>query len=209
MSEETLEYTLEEGKYLVTLARKAILHHLSFGKQLPTPKDAPPKLIEKSGVFVTLNSMDENKHKSLRGCIGFPLPVYPLVEATIQAANSAAFRDFRFPTVQINEMPNIVVEVTILTKPIILEVKTPEEYLKLIKIGRDGLIVKRHGASGLLLPQVPVDWSWNVKEFLEHTCNKAGLHRDCWKDSNTSIERFSGIIFQEEEPNGEIVQEEI
>ena len=209
MSEETLEYTLEDGKYLVTLARKAILHHLSFGKSLSPPKDAPSKLTEKSGVFVTLNSIDENKHKSLRGCIGFPLPVYPLVDATIQAANSAAFRDFRFPTVGINEMPNIVVEVTILTKPVVLEVKSSEEYLKLIKIGRDGLIVKRHGASGLLLPQVPVDWGWDVKEFLEHTCNKAGLNKDCWKDQSTVIERFSGIIFQEEEPNGAIVQEEI
>ncbi len=202
-------YSLEDGEYLVSLARKSIVHYLTFQKILKTPTNPPRKLLQKSGVFVTLNKVRKNGQKELRGCIGFPLPVYPLIEATIEAAKSAAVNDPRFPAVEIEELKEIVVEVTILTPPKRLEVQRPEEYLEKIKIGRDGLIIRRGGASGLLLPQVPVEWKWDVKEFLEHTCQKAWLPKDCWKDLQTEIQRFSGIIFQEKEPNGEVVQEEI
>ncbi|NHJ05324.1 MAG: TIGR00296 family protein [Candidatus Heimdallarchaeota archaeon] len=208
-SEDLLEYDLNDGKYLVTLARKSILHYLTFRKLLPIPNDTPPKLREESGVFVTLNKLENNKNKSLRGCIGFPLPIYPLAQATIEAAKSAAVGDPRFPTVEIEEMKKIIIEVTILTKPRKLIVNDPKEYLELIKIGRDGLIIRKGGWSGLLLPQVPVEWKWDVKEFLEHTCNKAGLQKDCWKEKDTSIESFSGIIYHEIEPNGKVEYEEI
>lgn len=208
-SKDLLEYNLDDGKYLVTLARKSILHYLTFQKLLPIPQDTPLKLREESGVFVTLNKLENNKNKSLRGCIGFPLPIYPLVQATIEAAKSAAVGDPRFPIVVIDEMNKIIVEVTILTKPRKLIVNDSKEYLDLIKIGRDGLIIRKGGWSGLLLPQVPVEWKWDVKEFLEHTCNKAGLQKDCWKEKETSIESFSGIIYHEIEPNGKVEYEEI
>ena len=202
-------YTLEDGKFLVTLARKSILNFLTFNKLLPQPEGTSPKFLEESGVFVTLNKPDDKGNKKLRGCIGFPTPVYPLVQATIEAAKSAAISDPRFPIVEIDEMKEIVVEVTILTPPKLMQVKDPKEYLKKIKIGRDGLIVKSGGASGLLLPQVPVDWNWTVEEFLEHTCGKAWLPENCWKDLNTEIYSFSGIIYKELEPNGEVVLKEI
>ncbi|HUU77810.1 MAG TPA: TIGR00296 family protein [candidate division Zixibacteria bacterium] len=208
-SKDLLEYDLNDGKYLVTLARKSILHYLTFRKLLPIPRDTSPKLREESGVFVTLNKLENNKNKSLRGCIGFPLPIYPLAQATIEAAKSAAVGDPRFPTVEIDEMKKIIIEVTILTKPRKLIVNDSKEYLDLIKIGRDGLIIRKGGWSGLLLPQVPVEWKWDVKEFLEHTCNKAGLQKDCWKEKETSIESFSGIIYHEIEPNGKVEYEEI
>jgi len=209
MSKEELVYTLEEGAYLVTLARKSILHYLTFGEILKVPEDVPEKLQQNSGVFVTLNTITKEGQKELRGCIGYPLPIYPLVKATIEAAKSAAVNDPRFPTVEVEELKSIVIEVTILTPPKPLKVQNTEEYLERIKIGRDGLIVRRGGASGLLLPQVPVEWHWDVKEFLEHTCQKAWLSKDCWKDPQTEIQVFSGIIFHEQEPNGEVIQEEI
>ena len=202
-------YSVEEGSFLISLARKSIINYLTFGKDLEEPKDCPKGLTENSGVFVTLKKMTPDGGKNLRGCIGFPLPHYPLVQATILAAKSAAVNDHRFPTVTISEMNEIAIEVTILTPPFVLEVNDPKEYLKQIKIGVDGLIVKRAGRSGLLLPQVPVDWGWNVEEFLEHTCGKAGLPSNCWKDKKTIIERFSGIVFEEEEPNGEVKQKDI
>jgi len=203
------EYSLKEGQFLVKLARNSIIHYLTFDKLIDQPIETPEKFLQDSGVFVTLNKLDQNKSKNLRGCIGFPLPVYPLVIAIIQAAKSAAVGDPRFPIVTVEEMKNIVVEVTILTNPQELKIKNHKEYLQKIKIGRDGLIVRNGMRSGLLLPQVPIDWGWDVKEFLEHTCNKADLPKDCWKDPKTTIESFRGIIFQEEEPNGKIVQEEI
>ena len=129
--------------------------------------------------------------------------------ATIESAKSSAVSDPRFPIVVIDELNEIIIEVTILTPPKLLQVKDPKEYLKKIKIGRDGLIVKSGGRSGLLLPQVPIDWNWTVEEFLEHTCGKAWLPENCWKDLNTEIYSFSGIIYQEVEPNGEVVLKEI
>lgn len=211
MSDENTnqEYSLEEGQFLVKLARNSIIYFLTFGELIEQPKETPKKFLQDSGVFVTLNKLDQNHSKNLRGCIGFPLPVYPLVTAVIQAAKSAAVGDPRFPVVTIGEMKKIIIEITILTKPQELDIKNFKEYLQKIKVGRDGLIVRKGIQSGLLLPQVPIDWGWDVKEFLEHTCNKAGLSKDCWKDSKTTIESFSGIIFQEKEPNGKVVQEDM
>jgi len=206
---EEPSYTLEDGKFLITLARKSILNYLTFNKLLSQPEDLPAKFLEESGVFVTLNKQDKKGEKKLRGCIGFPTPIYSLVQATIEAAKSAAVSDPRFPIVEIEEMKEILVEVTILTPPKLMQIKDPKEYLKKIKIGRDGLIVKSGGRSGLLLPQVPVEWNWTVEEFLEHTCGKAWLPEDCWKDLSTEIYSFSGIIYQEVEPNGEVVPKEI
>ena len=206
---EEPSYTLEDGKFLITLARKSILNYLTFNKLLSHPEDTPAKFLELSGVFVTLNKPDEQGNKKLRGCIGFPTPIYSLVQATIEAAKSAAVSDPRFPAVEIEEMKEILIEVTILTPPKLMEVKDPKEYLKKIKIGRDGLIVKSGGRSGLLLPQVPVEWNWTVEEFLEHTCGKAWLSGNCWKDLSTEIYSFSGIIYQEVEPNGEVVPKTI
>ncbi|MHA1244305.1 MAG: TIGR00296 family protein [Candidatus Heimdallarchaeota archaeon] len=203
------DYSHEEGSYLIHLARKSILNYLTFGEVLSQPADTLPSLMAESGVFVTLQKITPNGGKNLRGCIGFPMPNYPLIQATILAAKSAAVGDPRFPPVTVQEMNDIAIEVSILTQPIELEVDDPKDYLQKIKIGRDGLIARRGGRSGLLLPQVPVDWEWDVEEFLEHTCNKAGLPGDCWQNKETIILRFSGIIYEEEEPNGEIKRKEI
>ena len=209
MKDKEIEYSLEDGKYLVELARKSILHFLTFNELLAKPKDAPKKFDNNSGVFITLKKVDEKGEKKLRGCIGYPLPIFPLVQATIEAAKNAAVSDPRFPTVQVEEMKEIAIEVSILTPPKRLNVKKPEEYLDRIKIGRDGLIMKRGGASGLLLPQVPVDWGWTVEEFLEHTCQKAWLPKDAWKDLKTEVHVFSGSIFEKLDPNGEVKRKEI
>ncbi|KFM17971.1 AMMECR1 domain containing protein [Marine Group I thaumarchaeote SCGC AAA799-P11] len=70
-----------------------------------------------------------------------------------------------------------------------------------------GLIVENDFSSGLLLPQVPTEYGWNEEEFLEHTCQKAGLNKDAWKEKSTTISKFQGVIFKEEKPNGNIIRE--
>ena len=80
------------------------------------------------------------------------------------------------------------------------------EYPSKIKVGRDGLIVKWEFGSGLLLPQVPVEYGWNEEEFLNYTCEKAGAPPDCWRKKGTKILRFEGIVFKEINPNGKVVQ---
>ena len=156
-----------------------------------------------SGVFVTLNNPD-----GLRGCIGFPMPEKKLSYAIVDGAIAAATEDPRFSPVNRKELDDIVFEVTVLTPPIEIDVSDPLEYLSKIKVGRDGLIIRHSFSSGLLLPQVPVEYGWNAEEFLQHTCEKAGLARDTWKNEDVKIEKFEGIIFKEETPNGAIVREE-
>lgn len=200
------------------MARDAVKTFIETEKTLNPPKDFPQSFKEKSGVFVTLKTIakkGEKTEKNLRGCIGYPLPHLPLIEAIIDSAINSATRDSRFyppfgpgPVVP-EELRKIVFEVSILTPPELLKVDTPDDYLKKIKIGRDGLIVEREFIRGLLLPQVPVEWKWNIKEFLEHTCNKAGLPADCWKKPGVKIYSFQAIIFEEVEPQGEIRRKEI
>ena len=192
-----------DGTVLVKTARRAVTEFLSNGNRMKLESDLEEKFSFKSGVFVTLNNPN-----GLRGCIGFPMPEKKLSHAIVEGAIAAATEDPRFPSVKTNELNDIVFEVTVLTPPIEIDVSDPMEYLEKIKVGRDGLIIRHSFSSWLLLPQVPVKCSWNVEEFLQHTCEKAGLARDTWKNESVKIEKFEGIIFKEETPNGVIVREE-
>ena len=202
MSKDT-QLSDSDGAVLVKTARKAVTEFLSNGNRMKLESDLEEKFSFNSGVFVTLNNPD-----GLRGCIGFPMPEKKLSHAIVEGAIAAATEDPRFPSVKTNELNDIVFEVTVLTPPVEIDVSDSMEYLKKIKVGRDGLIIRHSFSSGLLLPQVPVEYNWNVEEFLQHTCEKAGLSRDTWKNESVKIEKFEGIIFKEETPNGTIVREE-
>jgi len=193
----------EWGEFLVRLARKAVEEYVRNGRVIEPPEDTPPELWEKMGVFVTLNRYNAPPQTALRGCIGFPLPVYPLVEATIKAAIHAAVEDPRFPPVRESELDDLVVEVSVLTPPEPIE-GPPVERPRKIKVGRDGLIVEKGFYSGLLLPQVPIEWGWDEEEFLAQTCWKAGLPPDCWLDPETKVYRFTAEVFEEEYPRGPV-----
>ena len=191
-----------DGEIIVKTARKVVTEFLKNNKKINLDSEFESKFSFPSGIFVTLN-----KNNELRGCIGYPLPSQSLSKALFDASLAAALDDPRFNSVTSDELDSITFEVTVLTPPEEIIVSDPSEYPSQIKIGRDGLIVKHSFYSGLLLPQVPVEYGWNEEEFLGHTCEKAGLERDFWKKENVSISKFEGIIFKEEKPNGKIVQE--
>ncbi|MEM2870437.1 MAG: TIGR00296 family protein [Thermoplasmata archaeon] len=195
-------YSIEEGKLAVSIARGAVEAFVVGEREYRPPQELPASFRQKAGVFVTLSTYPE---RELRGCIGYPEPVLPLIDALVDAARSAALRDPRFPPVSPDELDRIVVEVSLLTPPEPIKVKNPREYLKVVKIGRDGLIVDNGLSRGLLLPQVPVEWGWDVHEFLDHTCMKAGLPASAWMEKDTRLFRFTAEIFDEKEPRGEII----
>ena len=199
----TFQLTLEEGKFLVNLARQTVTEYLKQGKILQVPESVSPKLMEPCGVFVTLNSF-HNGAKMLRGCIGLPYPTTPLVQAVIEAALSAATRDPRFPPVALEELDQITFEVSVLTPPERVTVEKPTDFPSKIKVGQDGLIVEKSYCKGLLLPQVPVELNWNEEEFLCQCSMKAGLPPDSWLLKDTKIYRFQAIIFEEALPKGQI-----
>jgi AmmeMemoRadiSam system protein A len=150
-------------------------------------------LTQLRGCFVTLH-----KHNKLRGCIGFPKPIMPLYEQIIAAAKAAAFEDPRFQPLTKSELKDVIIEISILTRPELIKVNTPDEYLNNIIIGRDGLIIQGR-SSGLLLPQVATEYTFNPKQFLECVSEKAELDKDAWKDPENKIYKFRAEIFSEDE----------
>lgn len=192
-------FTDQDGELAVRIARAVIEKKLGK-KDVQIPKGTS-HFHEKSGVFVTLNTYPGNE---LRGCIGYPEPIMGLGEAIKDVAISAALRDPRFPSVGIEEMDSIVLEVTLLTPPEEIIFQDEGDLKRQVTIGRDGLVAKRSFLSGLLLPQVPVEYNWSVEEFLSHTCMKAGLHPEEWRRGDVKFLKFQGKVYGEESPRGPV-----
>lgn len=190
--------TLEDGYKLVRAAREAIECQLS--NQEYSIDSIKEGYSQKCGVFVTLYKRASKEE--LRGCIGYPLPIKPLYQALVDASISAT-RDPRFEPVTLEEMDNITIELSILTEPELLT-SNPREYPKQIKVGRDGLLIHWRYGSGLLLPQVAVEYNWDEERFLCETCIKAGAMPDCWLYEDTKVYKFQAIIFKEITPRGEV-----
>lgn len=126
----------------------------------------------------------------LRGCIGYPLPYKPLWETITDVAISAATQDFRFESITLEELPDTKIEISVLSLP------KPIKDIKEIEVGKHGIIISKGSDKGLLLPQVPVEWNWDLKTYLSHGCLKAGLDEDEWK-KGVDIEIFSAQVFSE------------
>ena len=199
----SFELNLKEGKFLVELARKAVEEYLQNRRRINTPENTPEKLLQPCGVFVTINSISDGE-KELRGCIGYPYPTNPLVEAVIDSAISSATQDPRFYPLSLRELDKVVFEVSVLTPPQLIKVEKPKDYPTKIKVGRDGLIIERGPFKGLLLPQVPIEWKWDEEEFLCQCCIKAGLPPDNWLLEGTKIYKFSCVMAQETKPRGPV-----
>jgi len=191
---------IKDGEFAVKFARETIEQWVKERKPMKKPRNLSSDFYEDRGVFTTLHTYPG---RELRGCIGVPYPVKPLIEAIIESAMSVT-QDPRFPELQDDELDNIVIEVSILTKPEKIRVKKPGECLEKIEIGKDGLIIKNGLQSGLLLPQVPEEQEWDAKTFLEHLCMKAFLPSDAWTFEGTEVFRFRSEIFGEKEPRGKV-----
>jgi len=175
-----------EKKELLVLARETIKKYLATGER-ECPPSARPVFAEKRGVFVTLHRDGE-----LRGCIGYPLPYKPLGEAVVDNAIAAATEDPRFPAVTAKELPELDIEISVLTIP--QKADGPDQ----VRVGRDGIIISKGFQRGLLLPQVPVEQGWKLEQYISYGCRKAGLAQDEWK-RGVQIEVFQASVFAEKE----------
>ncbi len=186
-SQDAINLTSQEKKELIRIARTTIENHVA-GKKVPENKPLTEALKQKYGVFVTLKKKGE-----LRGCIGYIQGIKSLYQAVSDMAIAASTEDPRFPKVTPNELKDITIEITVMT-PLrrIFDVNE-------IKVGTHGLVIKQGYNQGLLLPQVATEQGWDRETLLEHTCWKAGLPEDAWKDKDTEIYIFSGTVFKENE----------
>ena len=175
--------TDQEKTILLDIVKKTIA--AKFGnKDLPQAKVDSEILEEKRGAFVTLK-----KRGHLRGCIGFIKAVKPLWETVQEMAIAAAFHDPRFPALKAEELKDLTFEVSVLSP--LHRIKKIDE----IEVGKHGLYIIRGGNSGLLLPQVAVEYHWDRETFLSETCYKAGLPPQAWRDKETEIYIFSAEYF--------------
>jgi len=184
MSDFRFELTDGEKRYLKDLVVQSIASGLGKGGADVPPEPPTETLRERLGAFVTLKLAD-----NLRGCIGNVQGTDALYRTVWDMARSAAFRDPRFPPLTEDEFGRVEYEISILS-PV-----EPCPDPALVEVGRHGLIMSRAGRSGLLLPQVPVEWGWDRETFLAQTCRKAGLPRDAWKEPDTGIFWFEAVVF--------------
>jgi uncharacterized protein len=200
--------SVEDGTRAVRLARSSLVATLGgpsrSGTRRATEDDLPPLFDEPRGAFVTLRTYPG---ATLRGCVGYPMPVLPLRTALVQAAISAATEDPRFPPVRAPELDALTLEVSVLGVPTPLLSARPEDRAQEVVVGRDGLIVDGYGTSGLLLPQVGPEQGWTSEELLEGTCEKAGLPPGAWRDPKVKVRRFGAEVFAERSPGGDVVRE--
>jgi len=176
-----------QRRQLLQIARDSIAAVLD-GRHPELDESAFDDTLRKpAGAFVTLKTQDDD----LRGCIGSIHPVAPLFRAVSTSAINAAFRDPRFNPLHKDEFDLIVMEISVMGP--IVRCSRDE-----IVVGRDGLIITHGPHAGLLLPQVASEYGWTREEFLRHTCMKAGLHPEAWKNAACRIEKFEAEVFGEE-----------
>lgn len=162
------QLTPEEKIILLRTARESIAARLSRRPpEFPRPTQA---LTTPCGAFVTLH-----RGEQLRGCIGYVTAAAPLHETVRHVALASAFEDPRFPPLAAAELPEVSIEISVLSP---LERITD---VSVIQVGVHGIIIRQGHRSGLLLPQVATEQGWNRETFLTHTCYKAGLPGDAWR----------------------------
>ena len=179
---EALDEAMRE--FLLDVARKTIIGHAENGAK-PVFESDNPSLRLNCGAFVTLRE----KGGALRGCIGHIEPTKPLLRTVIDMAAACSRRDPRFKPVIAEELPNLDLEISVITP--LEEIHEPDG----VCVGRHGLLIKKGGASGLLLPQVATDHKWDRHRFLDETCRKAGLKAGAWKAADARLFVFSAQVF--------------
>lgn len=185
--------TDEDKVELLKIARKTILDYLKDGKtEILDRSKLPSNLLVQAGAFVTLK-----EHGSLRGCIGSFNPEQSLYKVVQSMAIASATEDYRFTPVKSDEVPNLEIEISVLTP--LKKINSIDE----IVLGKHGIYIKKGERSGTFLPQVATGTGWNLEEFLGHCAqDKAFIGWNGWKDAD--IYTYEAIVFEEKEFKGKL-----
>ena len=173
---------------LLRVARQSLENFLENGESIQFPTEIPV-LLEKRAVFVTLRNREKG---NLRGCIGQSKPRYPLIEAVAKTAISSAVDDTRFPSLTLDELPDLLIEINVLSP---LSHSKPED----VKIGKHGLMINKGYKGALFLPEVAVSNGWDLHRFLDELCRKADLPEGIWHDREAELYVFESETWGENE----------
>jgi len=179
------DLSFSDKQSLLTLARSTLTAYVE-DRQRPEIIPGSPALEEQGAAFVTLKSRGQ-----LRGCIGQLRATMPLYRSVVEMTVSSCSRDRRFTPVKPEELPNISLEISVMSP--FMKVGSVDE----IKVGRDGLYLTYMGRSGVLLPQVPGEQGWDRDEYLKGICRKAGLPDKTWEKPGAELYRFTAQVFSE------------
>lgn len=183
----------EERALLLSYARATIA---SAARGEPPPSldavELSPRLTSPGAAFVTLHTRDG----ALRGCIGSLIAHRPLIEDVQANALAAAFKDPRFPPVTTRELPDLCIEISVLSSPQPLQYDGPDDLLDKLRPGIDGVVIEKGPHRATFLPQV---WEQlpDAREFLMHLCYKAGLPVDAWQHANLRVSTYQVEEFSE------------
>ncbi len=183
---EIRSFTRAERVRLLQFVREALERDLA-GAELPAPPPFP-RLAETGSCFVTLKEAGE-----LRGCIGNIEAFEPLGENLLRNAINASQSDPRFPPLEAEELPFILIELSILTPA--SPIASAEEF----RIGQDGIILRLGGRGAVFLPQVAPEQHWDRETTLRYLSRKAGLPEDAWRRPEARLFTFQAEVFGEEE----------
>jgi AmmeMemoRadiSam system protein A len=171
---------------LIGLSRRALESFVRNETQRAESIDDPCLLNSDYGAFVSLRRQEE-----LRGCIGTCFPTAPLYETVIEMTQAAASRDRRVAAIASSELSEILIDISVLSP-----LQPVSDPLRL-EIGTHGLYVESGGKRGVLLPQVAVQYGWDMETFLSQTCIKAGLRNSAWKEPGAKVSSFTALILEE------------
>jgi AmmeMemoRadiSam system protein A len=177
----------ETQKHTLLETAKASVRAAVAGAPAPKPQSEDPILTAPCGCFVTLKSGER-----LRGCIGQFISDRPLIELVAEMAKASATSDPRFfaNRITVRELAGLDIEISVLSP-----LERTQDPLSL-RLGVDGIYIKRGYASGCFLPQVATETGWTAEEFLSFCCShKAGLPADAWKDPATEVYLFTAEVF--------------
>ncbi|MBI5221929.1 MAG: AmmeMemoRadiSam system protein A [Candidatus Magasanikbacteria bacterium] len=189
--------TSNSKSFLLKLARRTLERYFASGRAMDSHFHGNDKegtsleLKEKRGTFVTLH-----KHGELRGCIGHIEPVQEIYKDVIDNTLAAAFEDTRFLPLEADELPEIKIEISVLTQPRELKYSSVDDLLVKLTPLRDGVIIRKGYRGATYLPQVWEDL-FNKEEFLSSLCQKAGLPADEWKSGNLQVFTYQAEVFSE------------
>ncbi len=185
-----MQITGQQKKELMRVARTSI-EDAVMGKNPGKERDLSFHPHDKIGVFVTIY-----RRKALRGCIGYLPGIVELKRGLVDAAVNAAQNDPRFPPMSSDELPEIEIEISLLSPLKVIN------GIDEIEVGRDGLFIEKDYRRGLLLPKVAVEHGWDTRKFLEQTCLKAGLPGNAWREPDTLIQVFTSEVISEKDVPG-------
>jgi AmmeMemoRadiSam system protein A len=187
------ELSTEDRLHLLRLARQAIHQAVKGHKIIPlNVEDQPGCLQEIGACFVTLTRNGE-----LRGCIGGLEANNPLALDVQEHAVAAALQDYRFSSITQEELPEIKIEISRLTPPLLLEYQSPEDIVEKIRPGIDGVVLKSGTRRATFLPQVWKKVS-EPEQFLSYLCHKLGEDQDAWRKKNLEVWVYQVEEFSED-----------